>query len=124
MNFFNKMAERFIKANRSLKKWRRVVSVLAAIVVFVTTYAMVLPAITLDKDTASTQSGMEIAASDQEPESDGTVYEAVPEEEPVEASTEDSQEESAAEDSGSQEAEVSEDQFSDEETVESRYLIK
>ena len=119
MNFFNKMAERFIKANRSLKKWRRVVSVLAAIVVFVTTYAMVLPAITLDKDTASTQSGMEIAASDQEPESDGTVYEAVPEEEPVEASTEDSQEESAAEDSGSQEAEVSEDQFSDEETVDS-----
>ena len=114
MDFFNKMADMFIKANRRLKKWRRVVSALAAIVVFVTTYAMVLPAITLDKDTASTQSGMEIAASDQESGSDGTVYESEPEEEPVEASAEDSQEESAADDSGSQEAEVSEEQSSDE----------
>ena len=114
MDFFNKMADMFIKANRRLKRWQRVVSALSAIVVFITTYSLVLPAITLDKDTASTQSGMEIAASDQESGSDGTVYEAEPEEEPVEASAEDSQEESAADDSGSQEAEVSEEQSSDE----------
>lgn len=114
MDFFNKMADMFIKANRRLKRWQRVVSALSAIVVFITTYSLVLPAITLDKDTASTQSGMEIAASDQESGSDGTVYESEPEEEPVEASAEDSQEESAADDSGSQEAEVSEEQSSDE----------
>ena len=74
MDFFNKLAEQFIKANRRLKKWQRVVSALAAVVVFVTTYAMVLPAITLDKETASTQAGIEIAASENEPESGGTVY--------------------------------------------------
>ena len=113
MNFFNKMAEKFLTANRRLKKWQRVVSVLAAVVVFVTTYALVLPAITLDKETASTQAGMEIAASEQEPGSDGTVYEAEPEEEPDEVQAEsgeaEPQAESASEDSGSQEAEVSED---------------
>ena len=113
MNFFNKMAEKFLTANRRLKKWQRVVSVLAAVVVFVTTYALVLPAITLDKETASTQAGMEIVASEQEPGSDGTVYEAEPEEEPDEVQAEsgeaEPQAESASEDSGSQEAEVSED---------------
>ena len=123
MNFFNKMAEKFLTANRRLKKWQRVVSVLAAVVVFVTTYALVLPAITLDKETASTQAGMEIAASEQEPGSDGTVYEADPEEEPdevqAESGEEEPQEESASEDSGSQEAEASEDKSTEAETEES-----
>ena len=76
MDFFNKLAEQFIIANRRLKKWQRVVSALAAVVVFVTTYALVLPAITLDKETASAQAGIEIAASENDPESGGTVYEA------------------------------------------------
>lgn len=123
MNLFNKMAEKFLTANRRLKKWQRVVSVLAAVVVFVTTYALVLPAITLDKETASTQAGMEIAASEQEPGSDGTVYEADPEEEPdevqAESGEEEPQEESASEDSGSQEAEVSEDQSEESEDADS-----
>ena len=123
MNFFNKMAEKFLTANRRLKKWQRVVSVLAAVVVFVTTYALVLPAITLDKETASTQAGMEIVASEQEPGSDGTVYEAEPEEEPDEVQAEsgeaEPQAESASEDSGSQEAEASEDKSTEAETEES-----
>ena len=118
MDFINKMAEKFIEANRRLKKWQRAVSVLAAIVVFVTTYALVLPAITLDKDTASTQAGMEVAASEQEPGSGGTVYEAEPEEEPAEEVQEEPVEEGGS-DSGSQEAEVSEEQSSDAEPVES-----
>ena len=81
MDFFNRMVEQFIRANRRIKKWKRAVSLLAAVVVFVTTYAMVLPAITLDKETASTQAGVEIAANENDPESGGTVYEAVPAEE-------------------------------------------
>ena len=88
MDFFNRLAEQFIKANRRLKKWQRAVSALAAVVVFATTYAMVLPAITLDKETASTQAGIEIAASENDPESEGTVYEAEPEEEPSEETQE------------------------------------
>ena len=111
MNFFNRTVERFIKTNRRLKKWQRAVSLLAAIVVFVTTYALVLPAITLDKETASTQAGIEIAASENDPESDGTVYEAEPEEEPAEEPEEEAEEpqeneaqdaEPAAEESGSE----------------------
>ena len=53
MNFIDKMVEQFMKVNRRMKRWQRVVSVLSAIVVFVTTYALVLPAITLDKETAA-----------------------------------------------------------------------
>jgi hypothetical protein len=45
------MAEQFIGAKRKLKRWQKAVSVMAAVVVFVTTYALILPAITLDKDT-------------------------------------------------------------------------
>ena len=73
MNFIDKMVEQFMKVNRRMKRWQRVVSVLAAVVVFVTTYSLVLPAITLDRDTASTQAGIEVAASENEAESDGSL---------------------------------------------------
>ncbi len=39
------------KVNMKKKRWQRVLSVLIAIVVFCTTYALILPAITLSKDT-------------------------------------------------------------------------
>ena len=116
MDFFSKLAEQFIIANRRLKKWQRVVSALAAVVVFVTTYALVLPAITLDKETASAQAGIEIAASENDPESGGTVYEAELAEESSEVLSEEEfqDEESAVEssesESGSREAEFSEEQ--------------
>ena len=140
MEFLNKIVEQFIRANRKLKRWQRAVSILAAVVVFATTYAFVLPAITLDKETASTQSGIEIAASDNEPDGDGTVYEAEPEEPAEEIQDEESEnsqeegsegpeenesegpqdaeavtEESGSQ-SGSQDAEVSEEDNSDERT--------
>ena len=96
MNFIDKMIDRFIKVNKRLKRWQRVVSVLSAVVVFITTYTLVLPAITLDKETASTQAGMEIAASENEPSGDGTVYEAMPEEE-TEETQEEAQEDASLE---------------------------
>lgn len=107
MNFIDKMVERFIKLNRRMKRWQRVVSVMAAVVVFATTYALVLPAITLDTDTASTQAGIDVAASENVPDEAGTVFESV-EEEPAE---EEEPEEAAAEEnssseSGSQDAEA------------------
>ena len=102
MNFIDKMVEQFMKVNRRMKRWQRVVSVLAAVVVFVTTYSLVLPAITLDRDTASTQAGIEVAASENEAESDGTVYEAEPEEEPEPEAVEETVEEPAEEDSSSE----------------------
>ncbi len=39
------------KLNKNKKRWKKVVSVLIAIVVFCTTYALILPAITLDAET-------------------------------------------------------------------------
>ena len=113
MDFFNRLAERFIRANKRLKKWQRAVSLLAAVVVFVTTYALVLPAITLDKETASTQAGIEVAASENDPDREGTVYEAEPEEEPSEETQEEDLQdaepvmESSDAESGSQDAEAS-----------------
>ena len=41
--------------------WRSLVITLSAIVVFVTTYLLILPAITLDKDEAIRQGGTDIA---------------------------------------------------------------
>ena len=111
MDFINKLAEHFITVNRRLKRWQRVVSLLAAVVVFATTYALVLPAITLDKETASTQAGIEVAASENDSDSEGTVYDA--EEEPAADPQEDEDQdaEPAAEnsdsESGGQDAEVS-----------------
>ena len=120
MNLIDKMVEQFMKVNRRMKRWQRVVSVLAAVVVFVTTYSLVLPAITLDRDTASTQAGIEVAASENEAESDGTVYEAEPEEEPepevVEETVEEPAEEDSSSESGSEDAAPSE-QENDEETA-------
>ena len=84
MEFFIRIAEKFILANRRLRKLKRAVSVMATITVFVTTYALILPAITLEKETASAQPGIEIAASDNESDSSGSVYETGPGEEPGE----------------------------------------
>ena len=126
MNFIDKMVERFIKLNRRMKRWQRVVSVMAAVVVFATTYALVLPAITLDKDTATTQAGIEIAASENESDEAGTVFEseqedAVAEEEPEEAeepAAEEEPEEAVVEEPAKDEDSSSESDSQDAETVE------
>ena len=126
MNFIDKMVERFLKLNRKMKRWQRAVSVMAAVVVFVTTYALVLPAITLDKDTATTQAGIEIAASENEADEAGTVFEseqedAVAEEEPEEAeepAAEEDKEEAVAEESSEEEDSSSESGSQDAEAVE------
>ena len=120
MKLIDKLVERFIKSNKRMKRWKRCLSVLAALVVFVTTYALVLPGITLDSDTASTKPGIEVAASENEADDAGTVYESVPEEEPDEetkdeaveepAPVEDPVKEESGSESGSQSAEADSEQ--------------
>ena len=105
MRLLDKMVDYFIRMNRRMKRWQRVVSLLSAVIVFITTYALILPAITLDKDTASTQAGIEVADSDVNVDENGTIYES--EEEPAqeEAAEEDqSEEEDSSAESGSEEA--------------------
>ena len=47
-----------IKKRRELKRWHRIVTVLAAVITFATTYALILPAITVETDTAEDVGGM------------------------------------------------------------------
>ncbi len=51
MDRFTTKGESFLHKYRRLKKWQKVVSVMACIVVFCTTYALILPAITLTNKT-------------------------------------------------------------------------
>ena len=82
MSFLDNLIERFIRINHKMKRWQRTVSALSAVIVFITTYALILPAITLDKDTAQQQPGIEVAASEGNVEkSRGAVIEETPEEE-------------------------------------------
>lgn len=46
-------AEKYSKAHRRRQRWRHAVTVLAAIVVFCTTYALILPAITMENEPES-----------------------------------------------------------------------
>ncbi len=48
---FLKQAAKYRYSHRRNKRWKKVVTVLAAVVVFITTYALILPAITLESDT-------------------------------------------------------------------------
>ena len=54
INWFNIL----IKKRKALKRWQRIVTVLAAVITFATTYALILPAITVEKDTTSEVAGM------------------------------------------------------------------
>ncbi len=50
-NIFSKKSQQYIKEHLQKKRWKWVVTVLACVVVFCTTYALILPAITLTGDT-------------------------------------------------------------------------
>ncbi|WP_303974786.1 InlB B-repeat-containing protein, partial [Streptococcus merionis] len=52
------------------KRHRRITRILAALVVFLTTYALILPALTLDKETAVEQSGVTLGRGDESVHSD------------------------------------------------------
>ena len=72
--------------------WRRFISVLAAVVVFTTTYALILPALTLDKKSVAKRAGIEIEeTTDAEPAPEA------PKEEKKEEPKEEVKEEPAAE---------------------------
>ncbi len=54
INWFNLI----IKKQKGLKRWQRVVTVLAAMITFATTYALILPAITVEKNSTEDVGGM------------------------------------------------------------------
>lgn len=67
MNNWERMARKLAGTRRSIARHRKTVTVLAALVVFVTTYALVLPAITLDSNKAEATPGIETGTTAEEP---------------------------------------------------------
>ena len=49
---------RIIKKNKELKRWQRIVTALAAVITFATTYALILPAITVEINKTEEVGGM------------------------------------------------------------------
>ena len=58
MDFLLQKIEQILRYKKKWKKWQKVVVSLACIVVFITTYALILPAITMDRDEAKSQGGI------------------------------------------------------------------
>ena len=56
----------FYKLTAAVRRNRKWFIMLAGIIVFVTTYALILPAITIDKDTAIDEPGLEAVLQDEE----------------------------------------------------------
>ena len=50
--------DKLINKQKELKRWKRIVTVLAAILTFATTYALILPAITVERDRTDEIGGM------------------------------------------------------------------
>ena len=58
MDFLLQKIEQILRYQKRWKKWQKVVASLACVVVFITTYALILPAITMDRDEAQSQGGI------------------------------------------------------------------
>ena len=58
MKSLNKILEEFYRISKKSRPWRTFVFCLAAIVVFTTTYSMILPAITVEKSAAEDVGGL------------------------------------------------------------------
>ena len=58
MEWLKKIIQFYLNNHKKLARWRKLVSLMAAIVVFVTTYALILPAITIDKKSSTPAKGM------------------------------------------------------------------
>jgi LPXTG-motif cell wall-anchored protein len=65
MNMLRKMIAALEGQRTRDRKWLRMLTVCAAIVIFATTYALVLPALTLDNKTADDLDGLSLAAAEQ-----------------------------------------------------------
>ena len=75
-----------VKKRRELRRWHRIVMVLAAIITFTTTYALILPAITVEKDRTAEVGGMYL---EREGDSDAVLVENAAEPASIDAAADD-----------------------------------
>ena len=64
MDFIIRLAEEFFKKHKRLARYRRIFAFLAAVVVFATTYELILPAITMDRQRAVQSPGVEVGVAE------------------------------------------------------------
>lgn len=63
MRHLTRWINMIIKKRRELRRWQRIVTVLAAIITFATTYALILPAITIEREHTDEVAGMYLEQS-------------------------------------------------------------
>ena len=78
MEFLQKIIRKIIQFQTSAGKWRKVVRFLECITVFVTTYMLILPAISLSQDTARQQDGIVLLESADTEQADVASWNDVP----------------------------------------------
>lgn len=93
MNIQTKIRELVAALLENMHEKRKMILVLSCFVVFVTTYMLILPAFTLDKEEASEQGGVDVPGVEQSADADGTT------EDHAEATSEDIKKEESAEES-------------------------
>ena len=79
MDWKKRIAERFLKLNEKADLWRKVLLPLMAVVVFITSYALILPAISIDKDAADKQTGIYLHDEDDQFTASNPVFHFSPE---------------------------------------------
>lgn len=82
LDFLDRLFQYF-KDRKDSKKWRAVIMSLAVVVVFLTTYGLILPAITMEKEKAQDMPGMHLASDSSHDEEMRTRGDPEPEDESV-----------------------------------------
>lgn len=90
MDILRKLLERLKAFHRKSRKLRKAVLAMSCVIVFVVTYALILPALTLDSGTADSQPGISVETAEESSETLQDNGEADTEEESSDESSEDS----------------------------------
>ena len=79
MEWLFQKAEEFLRRHKFIRRWRKVLAVMMAMVVFMSTYAMVLPAITLESGEGAEIGLFADTSSDESVPDGSTVTDSIPE---------------------------------------------
>ncbi|MBR0381080.1 MAG: hypothetical protein IJH71_01420 [Eubacterium sp.] len=70
MKWHKKFIGFVVEKSKDGARWKKIILTMAAVVVFITTYTLILPAISIDKDSADKESGFYIQNEGADTESD------------------------------------------------------
>ncbi len=103
MEFLNRLVAGLMRLHHRMRRWHRILLSMAMIVVFVTTYALILPAISLDEETTEALPGIGLEETEEGQVSEELIS---PESEAAESVITDSQEETAPAPADSEETDL------------------